>query len=202
MPASAVLLSAFVLAGVLPLCGAANAEQLSWEQTLALGDMTRNGLGALSRPDYQYGIIGLGGTTLRVGPHGFTSPGAPSVLQHGLRIGDPGVFSDEGWGFGYGNFVIVGYHHDVLPPSTRKVLAEKGFPGGSLYVMYAHLQRRAVNHGDQLAPNNIIGFAGNSGNSEATHLHLEVRMGKSASFPGWAALSRNNLVNPGVLFSR
>jgi hypothetical protein len=130
------------------------------------------------------------------------TPGAPNTLSHGLRLGDSSVYSDIGWGFGYGTFIIVGYHHDNLPDSTQKVLADKGFAGGSLYALYAHLQRRVVNQGDDLAPNTIIGFAGNTGNSEATHLHLEVRVGRSANFPGWATLGSQNLVNPSVLFNR
>jgi murein DD-endopeptidase MepM/ murein hydrolase activator NlpD len=46
-----------------------------------------------------------------------------------------------------------------------------------------------------------IGLCGNSGNSEATHLHLEIRASKSEQFTGWAAL-RQGLMTPGVLFKR
>lgn len=130
------------------------------------------------------------------------SPGAPSTVMNGIQLGDSSVYSDAGWGFGYGTFVIVGYHNDVLPESTRSALKQKGFSGGSLYVIYAHLQKRLVDKGALLAANTIIGYCGNTGNSEATHLHLEVRMGSSSQFPGWAALGSKNLVNPSVLFSR
>jgi hypothetical protein len=125
----------------------------------------------------------------------------PNTPAHGLGLGNKAVFSDEGWGWGYGHFVIVRYTHDQLPPSTQRALAERGYPGGSLFVNYAHLERRMVEAGQELEGGTPVGTCGNTGNSEATHLHLEVRAGHNENFPGWAAL-RNGLVEPEVLFKR
>jgi hypothetical protein len=81
MCAKTVLWGLLVVTGSAFLNGSAGAERITWEQTLGFAGMTKDGLGALNQPDYQYDIIGLAGTTLRVGPHGFTSPGAPNVLS-------------------------------------------------------------------------------------------------------------------------
>jgi hypothetical protein len=55
-------------------------QPLTWDQTISLGNIDKSGLGRLDSIDYQYEVIGLGGTTLRVGPYGFTSEAAPNVL--------------------------------------------------------------------------------------------------------------------------
>jgi hypothetical protein len=151
------------------------------------------------------------GEPIRCGPFGGVvvasfecakcTPARPSTVMNGLRLGDTSVLSDPGWGFGYGHYVIVGYSHDLLPPSTQALLAQKGYPGGSIFVMHAHLQERTVSEGQRLNEAATIGLCGNSGNSEATHLHLEVRASKSDQFAGWAAL-RQGLMTPGVLFKR
>ena len=57
------------------------SQTLSWGKTLNLGNLDKAGLGGLDASNYQYEIIGLGGTTLRVGPYGFTSEGSPDVLN-------------------------------------------------------------------------------------------------------------------------
>jgi hypothetical protein len=129
------------------------------------------------------------------------TPDRPSVLQHGLRLGDPRIFEDEGWGFGYGNFVIVRYLSDQLPESTQDALTARDFRGGHLFVMYAHLEKRQVEAGDELTRGQPIGTCGNTGNSEATHLHLEVRASRSENFSHWAAL-KDGLLDPVVLFRR
>jgi hypothetical protein len=128
-------------------------------------------------------------------------PGRPNTLSHGLRIGDTAVFSDEGWGFGYGHFIIVRYNWDQLPQSTKKLLTERGFANGAVFVNYAHLESRQVKAGQELDGAAVIGSCGNTGNSEATHLHLELRASKSENFNGWASL-RSGLMDPGVLFRR
>jgi murein DD-endopeptidase MepM/ murein hydrolase activator NlpD len=67
--------------------------------------------------------------------------------------------------------------------------------------MYAHLQDRLVQEGQTLESNQVIATCGNSGRSEAPHLHLEIRFSKAQKFPGWAAI-RNGLVSPIALFNR
>ena len=130
------------------------------------------------------------------------TPSKPSTVMNGISLGDNSVYKDPGWGFGYGNFVVVGYKHDILPASTQATLTQKGYPGGSLFVLYGHMQKRAVNTGDVLKPNQTIGACGNSGNSEATHLHLEVRMSKTDKYDSWAALGSKSLASPVILFNR
>lgn len=129
------------------------------------------------------------------------TPERPSTLMNGFKLGDTSIFSDAGWGFGYGNFIIVRYLQDQLPNSTRDALAERGFPGGHLFVMHAHLERRLAEEGTTLTPNQQIATCGNTGNSEATHLHLEVRASQNPEFSRWA-LIRSGVMDPVVLFKR
>jgi murein DD-endopeptidase MepM/ murein hydrolase activator NlpD len=124
----------------------------------------------------------------------------PSSYQQGFRIGDAAVFNDEGWGFGYGNFVIVRYDNELLPQSTRDRLNARGLGGAHLFALYGHLASFRVAVGQTLAPEAVIGGCGNTGNSEAPHLHLEVRAGRNPN-DNWSLL-RSNLLDPGVLFLR
>ena len=57
------------------------SQTLTWDQSITLGDVVKAGMGRLDSTEYQYDIIGLGGTTLRVGPYGFTSEAAPKVFS-------------------------------------------------------------------------------------------------------------------------
>jgi hypothetical protein len=125
----------------------------------------------------------------------------PSTLMNGYSLGDPSIYTDPGWGNGYGNYIIVRYTNDQLPASTRDLLASRGFPGGHIFVMYAHLHTRLVETGAQLAPGQQISTCGNTGNSEATHLHLEIRASRSADFTGWATI-RSGVMDPVALFRR
>ncbi len=129
------------------------------------------------------------------------TPEKPSVRDHGLSLGDPRVFSDPGWGFGYGHYVVVRYTHDLLPAHTQAALAAAGMPGAAIFVMYAHLRDRAVAQGAILGPGQAIGTCGNSGNSEAPHVHLEIRASTNVNETSWARLGRG-LLDPGLLFKR
>lgn len=151
------------------------------------------------------------GEPVLAGPHGGrviiafnasnATPEKPNVRDHGLKVGDPRVFSDPGWGFGYGHYTVVRYTHDLLPAHTRSALAAAGLPGAAIFVMYAHLRDRAVAQGAALSPGQIIGTCGNSGNSEAPHVHLEIRASTNVNETSWARLSRG-LLDPGILFKR
>jgi murein DD-endopeptidase MepM/ murein hydrolase activator NlpD len=125
----------------------------------------------------------------------------PSTLMQGYSLGDSRIFTDEGWGGGYGNYVIVRYTNDQLPQSTRDLLATKGFAGGAIFVMYAHLDKRLVQQGATLTPGQQIGTCGNTGNSEAPHLHLEIRAAKDPNFVHWANI-RNGVMDAVALFKR
>jgi hypothetical protein len=129
------------------------------------------------------------------------TPDRPSTLMNGFQLSDPSVLQDPGWGFGYGNFIIVRYTNDLLPPSTRDLLKARGFPGGHLFVMHAHMETRLVEAGANLPGGVQIGTCGNTGNSEAPHLHLEVRASKTPDFQRWALLEKG-LMDPVVLYQR
>jgi murein DD-endopeptidase MepM/ murein hydrolase activator NlpD len=142
-----------------------------------------------------------GGLVVKVNDCAKCTPDRPSTLMQGYSLGDPSIFSDPGWGNGYGTYVIVRYTNDQLPASTRDLLASKGFGGGAIFVMYAHLSARAVGDGQTLAPGQQLGACGNTGNSEATHLHLEIRASKSPQFIHWAQI-RSGVMDPVALFKR
>jgi hypothetical protein len=115
-------------------------------------------------------------------------------------VGDPSVFSDPAWGYGYGNFVVVRYDNNLLPASTQQRLIQKGLGNAHVFVMFGHLANFTARNGQQLAPYEQFGQCGNTGNSEATHLHMEVRAGSNPNAQ-WSQL-RPGLLEPGNLFSR
>jgi murein DD-endopeptidase MepM/ murein hydrolase activator NlpD len=82
------------------------------------------------------------------------------------------------------------------------LLAQRGYPGGHIFVMHAHLERRLIEGQNVQAPGGAqIASCGNTGNSEATHLHLEIRASRSPDFVRWAVL-RDGLMDPVALFKR
>lgn len=127
--------------------------------------------------------------------------GGRSVRAAGLNVGDPNVLNDPGWNFGYGHYVIVRYLSEQLPESTRQALTRRGLAGAHLFVMYAHCHTRDVQPGVTLAPNQRVATCGDSGNSEAPHLHLEVRASLNANEKTWFNM-RSNLLDPTILFNR
>jgi murein DD-endopeptidase MepM/ murein hydrolase activator NlpD len=122
-----------------------------------------------------------------------------STLERGFKVGDSSIFNDPSWNFGYGHYVIVGYESSKLPESTKQYLANNNKAGWHIFVMYAHLQQMLVQKGAQVAPNQQIALMGNSGNSEASHLHLEIRAAQTMAIPSWAQI-KGGLMSPGVLF--
>ena len=125
----------------------------------------------------------------------------PSTLMQGFSLGDSRIYTDEGWGNGYGNYIIVRYSSEQLPQSTRDLLVTRGFPGGAIFVMYGHLASRMVEQGMTLSGGQQIGTCGNTGNSEAPHLHLEIRASKDQNFSQWYNI-RNGVMDPVALFKR
>ncbi len=47
--------------------------------------------------------------------------------------------------------------------------------GGGTISLYAHLLRAMVHDGDHVAPGDVIGLVGSTGNATAPHLHFEIR---------------------------
>lgn len=124
-----------------------------------------------------------------------------SAPEKGFSLGDPRVWNDQGWNFGYGHYIIVGYENSKLPESSKKYLADNGKAGWHIFVMHAHLNDMLVKQGDVLVPNQQFATLGNSGNSEGPHLHLEVRASQTMTPGRWAEL-KGGLMSPGVLFLR
>lgn len=129
------------------------------------------------------------------------TPAQPRTLDHGYSLADPRIFNDPGWGFGYGHYVIVRYLHTILPKATQLELKAQKLEGAHLFAMYAHLHTHDVQAGHTLQPGEQIGTCGTTGNSEAPHVHLEVRASTNPNETQWARM-KSGLVNPGVLFGR
>lgn len=129
------------------------------------------------------------------------TPERPNVLSNGLRLNDPGVLQNPAWGFGYGNYVVVRYTWDQLPGSTQSELQRRNLPNYHLFTIYAHLNTIDVSQGQTLAPGQQIGTCGNTGNSEATHLHLEIRAWNNPSETSTGRMIANRM-DPVVLFRR
>ncbi|GAB5491174.1 MAG: hypothetical protein Phog2KO_13890 [Phototrophicaceae bacterium] len=124
-----------------------------------------------------------------------------STLERGLSLYDARVYSDQGWNFGYGHYLIVGYENRQLPKSTRDHLVSIGRGGQHIFVMYAHCQDLMVEAGDILTRDQQIATLGNSGNSSGPHLHLEVRISETLQPRAWYAI-KSGISSPGILFLR
>ena len=81
--------------------------------------------------------------------------------------------------------IIAVTGEDVLAAQSGTVLVSVNDPGWGEYViinhgnnivsLYAHMNARAVERGDYVETGQLIGWVGNSGLSEASHLHFELR---------------------------
>ena len=143
-----------------------------------------------------------GGTVVKTNICAKCTAEKPSTLMNGFTIGDPVIFNDPAWGFGYGTYVIVRYTTEQLPVSTRQLFISRGFgETATAFVIYAHMAAIAVREGQVLTGGQQIGTCGNTGNSEAAHVHLEVRASKSAQFIGWANV-RSGVMDAVALFKR
>jgi murein DD-endopeptidase MepM/ murein hydrolase activator NlpD len=72
-------------------------------------------------------------------------------------------------------------------------------PGAHLFVIYAHLSRVDVQVGQPLMPLTQVGVIGNTGNSTATHLHIEVRASYNDADTNWGAM---RIFDPEITFLR
>ena len=55
----------------------------AWRKTIQQAALVKDGLERFHNPQYEYECVGLGGTVMRVGPEGFTKPGAVAVPTNG-----------------------------------------------------------------------------------------------------------------------
>ena len=73
--------------------------------------------------------------------------------------------------------IANGTVHDVRFDNDfgHHVLIEHQTPDeGTVYAIFAHLEKVLVHTGDDVLKGSIIGLSGNSGNSSAPHLHLQI----------------------------
>lgn len=124
-----------------------------------------------------------------------------SSVDKGYAVSDSRVLSDPGWNYGYGNYVNVRYHHDLLPASVQKRLADMGKAGWHIFVNHAHLHSISVQANQEFGPNAELGKMGNSGNSTGPHLHLEVRAHPDPNEKEWYRM-KAGLMSPAILFLR
>lgn len=91
--------------------------------------------------------------------------------------------------FPFGNLVIIETSYEEMPIelSTRLRVA----PDQSLYLLYAHMQLPpVVKLGEYVSACQAIGKVGHTGNTLATHLHFETRIGPpGAVFDGFSAFT-------------
>lgn len=80
-----------------------------------------------------------------------------------LSIG-PGVVTSAGWDGSYGYKTVV------------------ELPDGSV-LWYCHQDTVSVSVGERLAPGDVLGYVGSSGNVTGSHLHLEHRYGGEPADP-------------------
>lgn len=87
-----------------------------------------------------------------------------------IYAADNGVvtMASYGWNYGYGNVIQIDH-------------------GNGFVTLYGHLSRVDVNVCDTVTAGQVIGAAGNTGNSFGAHLHFEVRSGGVAINP-WNVL--------------
>ena len=90
-----------------------------------------------------------------------------------IRSIGPGVVTSAGWDGSYGYKTVV------------------ELPDGSV-LWYCHQDSINVGVGDQLAPGEVLGYVGASGNVTGSHLHLEHRYGDEPSDP-YALLAAHGL---------
>lgn len=104
------------------------------------------------------------------------------------------IFNDSGWGFGYGNHIILRYNFADMPRSVQEALIREGANANmSVFVLYAHLSQMNVQANQTIAAGTIFGVTGNTGYSTAEHLHMEVAFGTQ-----WGTATK---VHPATVFA-
>ena len=121
-----------------------------------------------------------------------------SFFQLGLTQAEKDrAFIDLSAGFvyGFGNLIVVRYAWDDLPEGARRAMVASDFQNHYAFVYHAHLtDDLRVREGDSVEAGTLLGFVGNTGNSTAPHLHLEVRcLAKANPTPFSGA---KNLIDP------
>lgn len=104
---------------------------------------------------FMRGFAGNAHLGVDISTRGGTGPGAPVLAVDGGTVVSAG---DSVSHWTYGNEININH-------------------GNGLYTRYAHLSKISVRVGQKVSKGQIIGTEGNTGNSEGTHLHIEVHKG-------------------------
>jgi murein DD-endopeptidase MepM/ murein hydrolase activator NlpD len=110
----------------------------------------------------------------------------------------PDTWKDPGWGYGYGNFIIMRHDYNRLPAPLRTEMNRHGLRNAYAYILYAHLSRVNVVRGQYVRAGTVLGATGNTGCSSAPHLHFEVRIGNDTEVDDVWAMQRP--VHPRFIF--
>jgi len=83
--------------------------------------------------------------------------------------------SSGAWNYGYGIYLMIdhGYYASM---------------GSSVFTLYAHLSSLTVSECSNVYSGQVIGYAGNTGNSTGAHLHFEIRTGDGGFINPWDVL--------------
>jgi hypothetical protein len=107
--------------------------------------------------------------------------------------------NDPNKAYGYGSNVILRFRNDLLPQTLKAAIPENAF----VFAMYAHLSKVNVSQGQLLAPYQIIGEVGMTGNvysiggGSPAHLHFALRYSLNAN-EQWPNMNHNR-INPSLL---
>jgi murein DD-endopeptidase MepM/ murein hydrolase activator NlpD len=135
----------------------------------------------------------VSGLLIRAGGNGVTynkrfictacSAQQPNFLSQNLsQEQQNAAFSNEKpWVFGFGNMLVVRYAYNDLPSRARQEMDRNGQKGWFAYVLYAHLEQILVEPNTPVSAGMPIARMGNTGNSTAPHLHLEIQLSQNAN---------------------
>jgi murein DD-endopeptidase MepM/ murein hydrolase activator NlpD len=155
---------------------------IGWRFWVTVPYGIHRGVDYVSRVGTGLPIFARGKGTVHLASYcGVCTPERPNFLAHGLNPQQQiEAFSKpDPWNYGFGNLVVVRMDWQDLPVNARNVMTARGWTNYYAYVYYAHLLGINVNQGDTVTSDTQVGTLGNSGNSTAPHLHLEIRVFKT-----------------------
>ncbi len=120
-------------------------------------------------PTYPYGGTQFGTREVHLGVEFFNPRFTPILAGGSGQVIYAGDDSETVWGPEadyYGNLVVV-QHDDLTTPD-----------GETLYSIYGHMERIAVETGDLVSTGDKLGVVGDTGIAIGPHLHFEVRVGE------------------------